>query len=757
MHQKELNPCFISSYTPRKCGIATFTHNLFTSYQNLYATAGKIVAVDELLDVEYPPEVDLVFNKNKVSDYLRAAEHINSSNTQVVNLQHEFGLFGGPEGQHIIKLLEKSEKPIVTTIHTVLKSPSLGYYTSLVEVMHRSQRVVVMSNKAIEILREVYYVPMEKIAMIPHGVPDLPCMGTESFKKDMGFTGRFVLLTFGLLSPGKGIEVALEALPEVVKNNPEVLYIILGKTHPEIVRIHGERYRENLYNIVRKYSLDKNVMFIDKFVTNEDLYNFINCSDIYITPYLSPEQITSGTLAYAVALGKAVVSTPYWYAQELLADGRGCLVPFSDPKVLAGTLNKLLSNRDELPKMRRAAYQYGRSMVWSKVSEQYRSLFREVYKEHYLNKIYKISTTHKNSFVSLDQRKILDMFERLTDETGIFQHAKYGIPDLRHGYSADDVGRALGVIMRAAQFENEPQYFNLAKKYLSFLLYVQKEDGLFHNFVGYDRRILDEVGSDDTFGRVLLGLGGAVAWTQNPSIAALAREIFDRAIADRQQDLPLSPHPKATAYSICGLYDYLKKFPEASKVRELIRAGADYLIKLNQANRTDKWDWFDPAVTYANAKIPYALMLAYNVFKEKSYLDTALATLKFLTDLQYNGTYFDIVGNQNWLVSGAKRARFDQQPIEIGYLVEAYCEALRRTKNKDYLELADRAFSWFFGNNCLGVPVYNIKYDYPLDGLTASGANDNSGAESVISFALAVTSLKEISVRKTLGRKLRVK
>lgn len=757
MLQKKLIPYFISSYVPRKCGIATFTRNLFVSYQNLYGTIGKIIAVDEFPDTPFPPEVDFVCAKNKISDYARAAEHINSSDAQVVNLQHEFGIFGGSEGRHIITLLKKLKKPVVTTLHTVLQAPSLGYYTSFKEVIHHSHRVVVMSNKAIEILREVYYIPTEKIEMIPHGVPDLPYMEPSYFKKELGFDGRFVILSFGLLNPGKGIELVLEALPEVVKNHPEVLYVILGKTHPEVAKFHGEKYRERLKKLTRENHLENNVVFIDEFLADEVLFNYINASDIYITPYHSQEQITSGTLAYAVALGKVVVSTPYWYAQEILSGGRGCLVPFNDPKTLAMTLNRLLSNQEEMSEMSRAAYHFGRSMIWPRVSEMYNNVFKRTYKEYYLKKLEKISTIRVSSPVHHVQVNLIKLFERLTDDTGIFQHTKYGIPDLKYGYSSDDVGRALGLVVRMSKFEDKSKCYYLAKKYLSFIRYVQKEDGRFHNFVGYDRRYMDEVGSDDTFGRVLAGLGSTVAWSSNASVGSLAKELFDTAIANLRPDLPVSHYPKAIAYSICGLHDYLKKYPGTPKVIDLLRSGADYLVKLYHTNRSNDWEWFEPAVTYANAKVPYALMLAYDVFKNSLYLDIAQKTLNFLTNLQYNGVYFDIIGNKNWLFRGAKRPHFDQQPIEIGYLVEAYCKVFSLVQNKDYLDLANKAFNWFFGNNKLGISVYNIKDGYPLDGLNEDGVNKNSGAESVISFALAIICLKEIGIQKTFLRKIQVK
>jgi glycosyltransferase involved in cell wall biosynthesis len=395
---------------PKECGIATFTHNLFTSYQELYASAGKITAVDGNSSGGYPAEVGFVIDKNKVSDYTEAARRINTSDVQVVNLQHEFGLFGGPEGRYIIQLLDKLKKPVVTTVHTLLQQPTMGYYTSLVKVMQRSQRVVALSVKATEILRDIYYVPREKIVMIPHGVPDLPFVETEPLKRELGMAGRFVLLSFGLLSPGKGIEMVLEALPHVVSSHPDLLYVILGKTHPEVARVHGEKYRKSLQKLVRKNNLENNVLFVDKFVEYEELYKYISAADVYVTPYQSQEQISSGTLAYAVALGKVVVSTPYRYAEEVLAEDRGYLVPFNDPQALAGTLDGILTHREDMQKTRRAAYAYGRLMIWPRVAGLYHDLFEDVHKEFSLNKTQKSTIVYKRRQDYLTRRNSYRMF-----------------------------------------------------------------------------------------------------------------------------------------------------------------------------------------------------------------------------------------------------------------------------------------------------------------------------------------------------------
>jgi glycosyltransferase involved in cell wall biosynthesis len=695
---------------------------------------------------DFPKEVSYIFHKNNLFDYEKAAYHINSSEVDIVNLQHEFGLFGGPEGRHLTKLLEKLNKPIVTTLHTVLQSPNLGYYTSLKEIVQYSHKLIVMSEKAIEILKEVYYVNPEKIKLIHHGVPDLPFSDTEGFKKKFGFSGRYVILTFGLLNPGKGIEVSLESLPEITKRFPNILYVILGQTHPEVKKIHGEKYRDGLLKMVKNLSIEENVLFIDKFLENEELFEYIKSADMYLTPYLSPDQITSGSLAYAVGLGKCIISTPYWYAMELLSDDRGILVPFNDPKAIRDAITKVLLEKEVELSMRNATYDFGRQMIWSKVAREYNETFKAVYKKHRADSLKSINA-NKKSLDSMGWKKVYDMFNSLTDKTGIIQHTIYGIPDFKHGYSADDVGRALAVLMRISHQDNKPRYYRLSKVYLSFLRYAQRGDGRFHNFLSYDKRFLDEVGSEDTFGRVLMGLGATLSFSQEASMTLLAKELFDNAIKNLHTELPISNHIKALAYSISGLYGYFKRYPEEQKVIKMMKTGADYLITLYNSNICNDWRWFENTLTYSNAKVCHSLMLAYNVLKEKSYLDVALESLDFITKIQFDGEFFDLVGNKDWCHRDSEKSCFDQQPVEIGYLVEAYSEAYRITNNKEYIFYANRAFDWFFGRNAAGLPVYDVKNNYPLDGLGPHGCNYNSGAESVISFSLALVCLKELNNR----------
>jgi hypothetical protein len=513
-----------------------------------------------------------------------------------------------------------------------------------------------------------------------------------------------------------------------------------------------------LQKIVRDYSLENNVLFIDKFMSNEDLFAYINASDIYVTPYLSPEQISSGTLAYAVGLGKAVVSTPYWYAKELLADGRGSLFPFKNSTALSESLLQLLSDRDKMNDMRKATYDYGRTMIWSRVSEDYQRVFEEVNKEYPKKRLKKIRALRQSTQYSLRGSKIASMFERMTDDTGMFQFAKHGVPDYTNGYSADDMGRALDVIIRwhKASHESKPGFTEehlLAQKYLAFIHYSQTEDGRFHNFIGYDRRPLDKVGGDDTFGRVLVGLGSAIANSSDQSHVLLAKEIFERAVANLPTDKPWSVFIRSLAYANCGLAGYLQKYPEAKKVSEVFRTAADHLVELYQTNSNPNWHWFEDSITYGNAKIPYSLMLAYSILKEQKYLDVALESLDFLTAIQYNGSHFDLIGNRGWLLKGGQRAYFDQQPIEIGYLVEAYCKAMQLTNKVEYRTLAKKAYYWFFGNNRLDLPIYDTDRNYPLDGFGETERNYNSGAEAVISFAMAVTSLQEIKIRRPIGKK----
>lgn len=743
---REMNAFFVGNYPPRNCGIATFTYDLFHA---LCEVTGKdsyrVAAITNVPEgYNYPDEVSFEIHQNRIHDYRLAADYVNFSGADIVSLQHEFGIFGGAGGTYINHFLSNLKKPVVTTLHTVLKEPDASYRKALLTVTELSSGLVVMSRQAEELLVEVYRVPRDKIFFIHHGIPDTPFVDPNFYKDRFHVEGRFVLLTFGLLNPNKGIELVLDALPEVVKRYPKVAYIILGATHPEVKRLRGEEYRLSLQRKVTRLGLESHVFFYNRFVDIEELCEFIGACDLYITPYRSKEQITSGTLAYALGMGKPVISTPYWYAQEMLAEERGILVDFGNVDGMTEAILEMIENEPKRHQMRKRAYEFGRKMVWKEVGREYLKVFQKV-----LSRIHRIPMrkAFEQTFTQQDALPeiTLDHLCRLTDDTGVIQHATFGIPDRRQGYSTDDAGRALVVVLQFNDQYQEPRALRLAEKYLSFLAHAQREDGRFHGFLSYDRKFTDEVGSEDTQGRALWGLGCAVALGPNDQFQAFAKELFERAI----QKIDIK-HPRAVAYAISGFWYFLHKYEGATVIRRLLIAFSDHLIEEYEKHHQMDWRWFHGALTYGNAKIPQALLMAYQLTGAERYREVGLESLDFLTQEIYNGDYFDLVGNSHWYEHGQQKAIFSQQPIDAGYLTEAYATAYRITQNLRYLELAQAAFEWFLGRNRLGLPLYDFSRGACFDGIDPHGINQNQGAESIICFLLANLALSQKGMLKTL-------
>ena len=666
-YPSHLRACFVSTYPPRQCGIATFTADLCQAlWQGQGNTPPSVMALTNTPnESQYPPEVVFEIGQNRLRDYRLATEYINLSSVDIICLQHEFGIFGGPEGQYITELLKGLRKPVVTTLHTVLRAPTLGYREALLSVAMLSDHLVVMNSKAIQILCDVYRIAPEKISLLHHGVPEASFVDPNYYKDKFGVEGRLVLLTFGLLSPNKGIELMLSALPAVVRAHPEVVYIILGATHPEVRRQEGEEYRLTLQRQVHALHLEDYVLFYDRYVERHELLEFLGACDIYVTPYQAQAQIVSGTLACAVGMGKAVVSTPYLYAEEILADGRGQLVHFGDAPGLAHTLIALIENEAERHRMRKLAYTYGQQMIWPEVAKGYRTLFERV------------ATTCRQQALAHPVRKLtpasyelpeitLNHLRRLTDDTGIMQHATYGVPDWRFGYTTDDAARALVVTLMHYRQCGDDAALDLATRYLSFLAYAQLPDGHFHNVMSYTRQFLDERGSEDTVGRALWGLGTAVALAPGEGMRALACERFERAL-----DALALTHPRALAYAICGLYNFLQRYDGAALVRRKLTELAEQLVVWYERSCAEAcgassaaWCWFGDALTYANAKMPQALLLAHGVTGAAHFRHIGLASLDFLLAETYRDGYFDFVGNQGWYCRGGARAILGQQPIE---------------------------------------------------------------------------------------------
>ena len=733
---------FLGNYLPRRCGIATFTTDLCEAVAREASDGGMVFAAamnDTAEGYDYPERVKFELGQNAQADYLRAADFLNFSKVNAVCLQHEYGIFGGDDGSNILLTLRQLRVPVVTTLHTVLENPSQGQKKVLKEIGQLSARIVVMSHRAIKMLREGYDVEESKVVMIPHGIPDVPFMDPNYYKAKFNVEGRRVILTFGLLGPDKGIDSAIKAMKTVVTKHPDVVYMILGATHPHILRYHGEEYRVNLRRMVDALGLEDHVMFQNRFVNLEELCEFLGMADIYVTPYLKREQITSGTLAYSLGAGKAVVSTPYWYAEEMLAEDRGVLVPFNDPTALANGLIDLLDDNVRIHVIRKNAYDFCRSMIWQEVSRRYIALFQEVIREGGKDKRTQPVFPHKIISSTNVPEPRLDHLRRLTDTTGILQHAKYTIPNFSHGYCVDDNARALVVATKYYRIFRDQRILKLLTPYLSFVQYAQRDDGWFRNFVGYDRRFMDEGGSDDCFGRALWGLGYTIAFAPT-AFRALAKELFDKALP-RLDDLNL----RGAAYAILGLHYYLEQYSGASEMRRIIDQLGARILALYRTASTKEWRWFEPIIAYGNGIIPHALFLAAYRAEKNEYRVLAEESLDFLFEIQTVDGRLSLVGSNGWFSKGGSRAKFDQQPIDASKLIEACKTGYRRTKKKIYLERMRICFDWFLGNNDTGVPIYDFRTGGCFDGLTPSGANLNQGAESTLSFLLSLMTMYEIS------------
>ncbi len=742
---------FLADYIPRRCGIATFTHDLCEAVALQGGDDYDVftIATNDIPEgYSYPERVRFEIRQAVQADYRLAAEYLNIHQTSVVCLQHEYGIFGGTYGSHILELLRRLRRPLVATLHTVLKEPNDQQLAVMKEITRIAARVVVMSDIAHGILNDVYDVPGEKLVTIPHGIPDVPFVDPNFYKDQFGVEGRRVLMTFGLLSPGKGIEYAISALPPIVKKHPDVTYIVLGATHPHVKRESGEEYRNSLYRRVNELGLTDNVIFVNRFVELKELCEYLGATDLYITPYLHEAQITSGTLAYALGAGKATVSTPYWYATELLDEGRGRLVPFRNSGAIAEQVNDLLDNEVERHAMRKRAYNYCRKMVWKRVAQDYLDLFAtatEAWVEKRTAVVAVRQTEAADELPEVDLRHL----RILTDDTGIFQHSLYSTPDRTHGYCTDDNARALMVATMYWDQTHDEGVLRLMQIYLSFLSHaLDAKTGRFRNFLNYDRSWSEVIGSEDSHARGLWGLGTAVALCPHESMIALATHLF-------KQGLPATDSfasPRAWAFTIVGLHAYLRRFGGDSEVRRYRERLTERLMERFRNNMEDGWPWCENVVTYANAKLPHALLMSGKWMQRGEVIDLGKNALNWLLDVQTNDDgMLSIIGTNGWYVREGERARFDQQPIEAHGLVEGCIEAYHVTREEHWIAQARKAFNWFLGDNDLRTPVYDFTTGGCRDGLHSDRVNENQGAESTLAWLMSVLLMHDLQMERTLG------
>ena len=741
---------FIGNYLPRQCGIATFTTDLCTALATEYG-AGRLFAIpvnDPESRYEYPEQVRLELEQEDLASYERAAEFLNFNGNDLVCVQHEYGIYGGVAGGHILTLLRKLKMPVVTTLHTVLRDPDPDQRFVLEELTRLSDRVVVMSEQAAQFLRDVYAVPNSKIDIIPHGVPDFQFMDPNYFKDKFGVEGKSVLLTFGLLSPNKGIENVIRALPAILAKHPNVVYIVSGATHPHIRRREGERYREELQALAEQLGVSSHLMLPNRFVSAEELVEHVGAADIYITPYRQEAQIVSGTLAIALGAGKAIISTPYWHAKELLANNRGVIVPFQNPEAIAQAVLHLLDNDGQRHAMRKRAYLHSRETIWPKTAQKYMASFQRARFERSLQP--RAARKDDVAAGALDVLPVLNTAHLLsmTDGTGILQHAIFSVPNASEGYTTDDNARALivSVLLEDSQPQvDREEYLSLSRRYLSFLWFAfRTETGRFRNFLGYDRNWREDAGSDDSHGRALWSLGKVLGHSRDAGLRGAAGRLFEAAVP---ATLTFTS-PRAWAFCILGMQAFLDWFPGDRAIQGVRNTLANRLLDIYERSHSATWRWFEKSLSYSNARLSQALILAGWRSDNQRMIEAGMDALKWLVAEQHRDDkeVFVPIGSDGFFIEGNEKARFDQQPLEACATISACLEVYRLTEERCWLEEAQRVFRWFLGKNDLQTPLYDAVTGGCRDGLHPDRVNENQGAESTLSFLMALLEMQILNV-----------
>jgi glycosyltransferase involved in cell wall biosynthesis len=734
---------FVGDYLPRKCGIATFTHDLRSSVADEYpGTDCLVVAVNDIAEgYEYPPEVRFEIGEQDLDSYLRAADFLNFSNTDVVCVQHEFGIFGGRAGSHILAFLRDLRIPAIVTLHTVLREPTSAQRRVMKQVGDLAARLVVMSERGKSFLKEIYDLPEHKIDLIAHGIPNMAFVDPNFFKDQFGVEGKYVALTFGLLSPNKGIENVLKALPKVTREIPNLVYIVLGATHPNLIREEGEKYRLSLERMAKDLGIKKHVIFYNRFVELPALTEFLGAADIYVTPYLNPAQITSGTLAYAFGCGKAVISTPYWHAEELLAEGRGVLVPFGDSDAIAREICGLLRDEPRRHSIRKKAYLLGREMIWSHVALLYMESFQNARRSP------RDTAVKPLAIRTLEERQVelpdwrLDHLLRFTDSTGMLQHGRYSIPSFAEGYCTDDNARALLLTVLLEEMGlDTPEVQRAATTYAAFInAAFNPEKGRFRNFMSFDRRWLEEVGSEDSHGRALWAVGACVGRSARRGFQLWGVPAFDQALPAIAE----TTSPRAWAFALLGIQEYFRRLSGDRLVDQIRDTLTTRLIALYEQSASDGWFWLEPMLTYDNARLPQALIASGTGSGNDRAVTVGLRALEWLVEQQKApGGHFRPIGSKGFYRKGGERAQFDQQPVEAQATVAACLEAFRATGQATWLKEARNAFEWFLGRNDAGRELYDPNTGGCCDGLHEDRTNQNQGAESTLAFLLSLAELK---------------
>ena len=739
---------FIGNSLPRHCGIATFTTDLQQAVAagNPEIESAIVAMNDHGQGYEYPDTVKFQISDDSLADYLAAADFLNDGHFDVVSLQHEFGIFGGEAGAYLLPLLSRLTVPVVTTLHTVLARPTPAQGAVLDRVVENSSRLVVMAEKGRELLRTVYGVAAQKIEVVPHGIPDFAFVEPDAAKARLGFSGRTVMLTFGLLAPNKGIEFMIDAMPSILRCRPDAVYVVLGATHPNLVRNQGEAYRDGLTARVRELGIEDHVVFLDRFVDQATLLQFISMCDVYVTPYLNETQMTSGTLAYSVGLGKAVVSTPYWHAQELLADGRGILVPFGDSARLGLEISSLLTDEPRRRAMRERAYAISRSMTWERTGERYLETFETARRAYRPRIVPRLDHALPPATRVLPEMR-LDHLLTMCDDTGLLQHAVHSVPDRNHGYCIDDNARALLVALALNRPGEQRLSEELTARLAAFIQHAwNPETGRFRNFLAFDRHWLEDAGSEDSHARTLWALGECAQGDVSPSRRRWAAALFAKALPAAES----FRSPRAWAFTLLGLDGYGTAVPGDDLVARLRHLLADRLMACLSSVETEDWVWFEESLAYDNARLSQALLVTGLTMGAFDQVEAGLRTLRWLMALQTNPAgLFRPVGSASFGAVRRPPQAFDQQPLEATAAISACLAAWRADGEDAWLDEAQRAFAWFLGRNDLATPLVDPATGSCRDGLHPDRPNENRGGESVVSYLLGLGEMRQSAWRKT--------
>lgn len=721
---------YISSYPPRECGIATFTQDLVSAIDKRFNPTAKsrIIALNENPTTLYRYDSKAIDSiaADSLQEYVTLAEKINKrEEVKLVNIQHEFGLFGGSWGDYLVPFLQVIKKPVAVTFHSVLPNPDEQLRNLVQFICGKAKAVVVMNEFSRDILKNEYQIPKSKITLIPHGIPQTTFEPSAAYKAQLGLDGKTVLSTFGLLSGGKGIEYAIRALPPLVKEFPNLAYLVIGATHPVVRKEEGELYRNFLTAEVGRLGLNNVVKFYNKYLSVEEIITYLKATDIYVSPSLGESQSVSGTLSYALGCGRPVVSTRTSYAQYLISEKNGTLVDFRNPHAITRALQELLTDEKYMKVMAGEAYETTRKMIWPNVAAAYFNVYKKI------------------ADIGVEEKKLpeikFDHVRRLTDDFGILHHARYSKPQKRYGYSLDDNAKALIVSAKYYEIHPNPTLLELMSAYLNFMKFSQKKNGSFSRLVNMQKK-RDTVYDEDVLGKGMWALGYFLS-RDFPSrkMRRLAETMFRKALAATAR----LRSPRAIAFAMTGLYYYLKRFPK-KRIMNIFTALANRQLSFYKDSATKDWRWFEDRLTYSNSKLPESLLYAYELTKDKRYLDVAEKTLGFLRGITFEKGSYAPIGQAGWYVQHRARSYFDQQPEDTASMVETKALAYKLTGDLRHAIDAYKAFQWFVGRNHLNLMVYDEVTGGCHDGLGRDALNLNQGAESTISYLLARLAIEEI-------------